>query len=53
MPWFVLLLFLLMIAVVPVWPHSARWGYRPAAGLAATILVVLGLWWLGLLAFAA
>lgn len=33
----------LLIAALPVWPHSSRWGFGPggAIGLALMIVVVL------------
>jgi hypothetical protein len=34
-----LLLLVLLIACVPVWPYSRRWGYTPTA---AALLVLLG-----------
>ena len=41
MSWlFIILAVLLVLAVVPAWPHSQSWGYGPT-GLTGTILVVL------------
>ena len=39
--WTFLALFLvaLLVAVVPIWPYSRRWGYPPTA---AALLVLLG-----------
>jgi hypothetical protein len=31
---------LMLIGVLPTWPHSAKWGYAPS-GLLGTVLVVL------------
>lgn len=38
-----IVLILLLIGVVPSWPHSRQWGYGPsgAIGLVLVILVVL------------
>jgi hypothetical protein len=35
-----LLLIIVLIAVLPAWPHSRGWGYRPS-GLVSVLLVVL------------
>jgi hypothetical protein len=34
-----LILILLLVAVVPAWPYSAGWGYRPS-GLIGLILII-------------
>lgn len=31
---------LLLIGILPTWPHSANWGYGPS-GLLGTVLVIL------------
>jgi hypothetical protein len=36
----ILLLIVLLLAVVPAWPHSRNWGYRPS-GILGTVLVVV------------
>jgi hypothetical protein len=44
-----IILILLLLAVIPAWPHSRRWGAAPG-GLIGTILtVVLILWIVGAL----
>ena len=40
-------LILLLLAVVPAWPHSRSWGYRPSGVLATVLLVVIVLVLLG------
>lgn len=37
------LLILMLVGVLPTWPHSRSWGYYPSGGvgLIAVILVVL------------
>jgi uncharacterized membrane protein YphA (DoxX/SURF4 family) len=41
MSWILLLVLLVIIlAVIPTWPHSQGWGYNPA-GLLGLILVIL------------
>ncbi len=34
------LLVLLLLAAVPVWPHSRRWGYGPG-GIVGLLLIIL------------
>lgn len=44
-----LILILLLIGVIPTWPHSRSWGYGPSGGIGAILLVVLILLLLGVL----
>lgn len=39
----VILLILMLVGVLPTWPHSKNWGYYPSGGLGlvVTILIVL------------
>lgn len=37
----VILLILAMFGAVPIWPHSANWGYVPSGGLGLVLLIVL------------
>jgi hypothetical protein len=37
----VVLLIVLLLAVVPAWPRSRRWGYRPGTVLPAVIVLAL------------
>ncbi|MDE2372317.1 MAG: DUF3309 domain-containing protein [Burkholderiales bacterium] len=36
-----IVLVLMLIGVVPVWPHSANWGYMPSGGLGLVVIVLL------------
>ena len=36
----IIIIVLLMVGVLPTWPHSANWGYYPSGGL-GTLLVVI------------
>ena len=38
-----ILLILILVGVVPLWPHSRKWGYGPSGvlGLIVVILLVL------------
>ena len=39
----IIVLILMVIGVVPAWPHSRGWGYGPsgALGLIALVLIIL------------
>jgi hypothetical protein len=37
---FTLILIMLLLAILPAWPHSRAWGYGPS-GLAAALLIIL------------
>ena len=43
----VIILVLLLLGVVPRWPHSRSWGYGPSGGIALILVIVLVLWLLG------
>jgi hypothetical protein len=38
-----IILVLLLLGVVPAWPHSRRWGYGPSGilGIVVVIIVIL------------
>ena len=36
-----IILILLLIGVLPTWPHSRGWGYYPCGGLGLLLLFVL------------
>ena len=38
---------LLLIGVIPVWPHSRSWGYGPSGGLGLVLIILLVLLLLG------
>jgi hypothetical protein len=40
---------LLLIGVLPVWPHSVNWGYFPSGGLGTVLIVVLVLIFVGVI----
>jgi hypothetical protein len=42
-----IILILLLIGVLPTWPHSRGWGYYPSGGLGLLLLIVLILVLLG------
>jgi hypothetical protein len=35
-----IVLILLLVGVLPTWPHSRQWGYRPS-GILGVLLVIL------------
>jgi hypothetical protein len=36
-----LILILMLVGVLPTWPHSRNWGYYPSGGLGLVLLIVL------------
>jgi len=34
-------LILLLIGILPIWPHSQVWGYRPSGGLGLVVIILL------------
>jgi hypothetical protein len=32
---------LMLLGVLPAWPHSRGWGYRPSGGLGLVVLVLV------------
>lgn len=38
---------LMLIGVIPVWPHSRNWGYGPSGGLGLILIILLVLLLLG------
>ncbi len=41
------ILFLMLIGVLPVWKHASGWGYGPSGLLGAALIVVLILFLMG------
>lgn len=37
----IIVLVLLLIGVLPTWPHSANWGYFPSGGLGLVLLILI------------
>jgi Protein of unknown function (DUF3309) len=38
---------LLLVGIIPVWPHSRGWGYGPSGGLGLVLLILLILFLMG------
>lgn len=36
-----IVLILMLVGVLPTWPHSRSWGYWPSGGLGLLVLIVL------------
>jgi hypothetical protein len=44
-----IILILMLIGVLPTWPHSRSWGYGPSGGLGLVVIIILILLLLGVL----
>jgi len=44
-----IVLILMLIGVIPTWPHSQNWGYGPSGGLGTLVIIVIVLLILGVL----
>jgi len=42
-----IVLVLVLIGVIPTWPHSRGWGYGPSGGLGLVLLILIVLWLMG------
>jgi cbb3-type cytochrome oxidase subunit 3 len=40
-------LVLILLGVIPAWPHSRGWGYAPSGVIGAILIIVLVLFLLG------
>ena len=43
----IVVLILMLLGVVPAWPHSRNWGYGPSGGLGLVLLILIILALLG------
>jgi hypothetical protein len=41
------ILVLMLVGIIPTWPHSRSWGYGPSGGVGLVLVVVLVLFLLG------
>jgi len=41
------ILILMLVGVLPTWPHSREWGYFPSGGLGLVVLILVILLLLG------
>ena len=35
------ILILMLLGVVPAWPHSRKWGYGPSGGLGLLVIILI------------
>ena len=42
-----ILIVLMLIGVIPTWPHSKSWGYGPSGGLGLVLVILLVLMFMG------
>jgi hypothetical protein len=42
-----IILILMLIGVIPAWPHSRNWGYMPSGGLGLLVIILIVLLLLG------
>ena len=36
-----IILILMLIGVIPTWPHSRTWGYGPSGGLGLILIILI------------
>lgn len=42
-----IIVLLMLVGVIPAWPHSRSWGYGPSGGLGLVLIILLILLLLG------
>jgi hypothetical protein len=42
-----IILILVLVGVIPAWPHSRSWGYGPSGGIGLIVLILVILFVLG------
>jgi hypothetical protein len=42
-----IVLILVLLAVLPSWPHSRSWGYYPSGGVGLIVVILVILWLMG------
>ncbi len=43
----IIILILILLGVIPVWPHSRSWGYAPGGIIGLIVIILIILWLLG------
>jgi hypothetical protein len=46
-----IILVILLLGAAPTWPHSRSWGYAPSGGIGLVIVILLLLYFFGMLNF--
>jgi Protein of unknown function (DUF3309) len=36
-----IILILMLVGVIPTWPHSKSWGYGPSGGLGLVVIIIV------------
>ncbi|MDR3490430.1 MAG: DUF3309 family protein [Gammaproteobacteria bacterium] len=36
-----IVLILILLGVLPTWPHSREWGYRPVGGVTILLIIII------------
>lgn len=44
-----IVLILILIGVIPLWPHSRGWGYGPSGGIGLLVVILIILLVMGLI----
>ena len=47
----IVILILMLLGMLPAWPHSRNWGYGPSGGLGLIVVILLILLLMGRLPF--
>jgi hypothetical protein len=42
-----IILILILLGIIPTWPHSRSWGYGPSGGVGLLVIVVIVLLLMG------
>ncbi|PKO57720.1 MAG: DUF3309 domain-containing protein [Betaproteobacteria bacterium HGW-Betaproteobacteria-18] len=42
-----IVLILMLVGVIPAWPHSRGWGYGPSGGLGLVVVIIIVLLLMG------
>ena len=42
-----IILILILIGIIPTWPHSRSWGYAPSGGVGLVVIIIIVLLLLG------
>jgi hypothetical protein len=36
-----IILILMLVGIIPIWPHSRSWGYTPSGGVGLIVLILV------------